>query len=199
MDRAAPARRLPLELAAGAAGLIGGHIIAYQLSAPATPIRQLLLTQTGHGYLPRAIAAAMALGAVAIVGASFRAVLRGWRGEGNQLDFLATFRRLAIAQTIGFAILEIVERKAAGVTLSGLAGVFLRGLLVQVAIAACAALVLWLLDRSAASIASAIRDGARFARVVSVVSPKTSACISSPTRVALDAISLRGPPLPSRI
>jgi hypothetical protein len=166
-------------------------------TARAAPLRSVAVTSASGRS--RAIAAAMALGAVAIVGASFRGALRGWRGEVNQLDLLATFRRLAIAQTIGFAILEVVERKAAGVTLSGLAGVFPRGLLVQVAIAALAALVLWLLDRSAASIASAIRERARFARVVSVVSPKTSACVASPTLVAFDAISLRGPPLRSRI
>lgn len=197
VERLALARRLPLELAAAAAGLVGGHIIAYQLTVPVEPVRRLLLTQTGHGYLPRAIAAAMALAAVAAVGALFRGAIRGWRGSVEHLSFLATFRRLATAQVIGFVILEVMERKAAGATLSGLVGVFPRGLVVQVAIAALAALALRLLDRAGASIVATIRGGARFARAVSAVRP-VAVRDARPAIVSLGSISLRGPPLPSR-
>jgi hypothetical protein len=196
---AAPARRLPLELAAAAAGLVGGHIIAYQLSAPAAPIRQLLLAQTGHSYLPRAIAAAMSFAAAAAVGAAFRGAIRGWRGAVDHFSFRATFRRLAVAQTVGFVILEVMERKAAGVTLSGLVGVFPRGLAVQVAIAAFAALALWLLDRAGASIAAALHAGKRFARAVLRIRPAGNPTVGAPALVPLGSISLRGPPLSSRI
>jgi hypothetical protein len=199
VEGSAPARRLPLELAAAAAGLVGGHIIAYQLSAPAAPIRRLLLTQTGHGYWPRAIAAALALAAVAAVGVLFRGAIRGWRGAASQLSFLATFRRLASAQTIGFVILEVIERKAAGATLSGVPGVFPRGLMVQVAIAAVAALALWLLDRAGASVAATLRDREEFARPMSVIQAVAEALVARPALVSLGSISLRGPPLPSRI
>ena len=199
MNVSAPARRLPLELAAAAAGLVGGHIIAYQLSAPAAPIRQLLLAQTGHSYLPRAIAAAMALAAAAAVGAVFRGAIRGWRGAVDHFSFLATFRRLAVAQTVGFVILEVMERKAAGATLSGLVGVFPRGLAVQVAIAALAALALWLLDRAGASVGAVLRTREGFARPVSIEPPFCDVRSARIGFVPLGSISRRGPPLPSRI
>ena len=199
MERSFPARRLPLELAAAAAGLIGGHIISYLLTAPAAPIRRLLLTETGHAYWPRAIAAGVALAAVASVAAVFRGAIRGWRASGDPLAFAATFRRLAVAQTIGFVILEVLERKAAGATLAGLGDVLPRGLLIQVLVAAIAATALWLLDRAAASITTALRDAPPLPRAATDLTHRVEVRSARPTLVALDAISLRGPPLPSHV
>lgn len=197
MERTVPARRLPLELAAAAAGLIGGHIVSYLMTAPAAPIRRLLLTETGHAYLPRAIAAGVALAAVAGVAAIFRGAIRGWRASGDPLRFAATFRRLAVAQVIGFVILEVLERKAAGATLAGLGDLLPRGLLIQVLVAAIAATALWLLDRAGASVAHALRDDLAPTADTTVPFPVVPA-VARPTLVALDAISLRGPPLPSQ-
>jgi hypothetical protein len=199
VKRPAPARRLPLELSAAAAGLVGGHIVSYLLAAPAAPVRRVLLTQTGHGYLPRAIAVSIALAAVAAFGALFRGAARGWRAAGDPLRFGPTFRRLATAQAVGFVLLEVLERKASGATLAGLGSVLPRGLLVQVLVAAAAALALWLLDRAAASVSHALRGEDPVRRPIAVVGVPAPVDLVRRSPVALGSISLRGPPLPSRI
>ena len=199
MERIAPTRRLPLELGAAAAGLIGGHIVSYLLTAPAAPIRRLLLAETGHAYLPRAIAAAMALAAVAGVAAVLRGAVRGWRAHGDPLSFFATFRRLAVAQSIGFVILEVVERKAAGATLAGLGDVLPRGLLIQVLVAGIAALALWLLDRAAASVTRALQHRPPAPRAVVATALRAEVRAARRGIVTLGSITLRGPPLPSHV
>jgi len=197
VERIAPARRLPLELGAAAAGLIGGHIVSYLLTAPAAPIRRLLLTETGHAYLPRAIAAVVALGAVVVLAAVFRGAVRGWRALGDPLSLSSTFRRLAVAQSSGFVILEVVERKAAGATLTGLGGVLPRGLIVQIVVAGIAAFALWLLDRAAAGIARGLRERPPIPRAVVATAPRAGVRAARRNLVSLGSISLRGPPLPS--
>jgi hypothetical protein len=197
VERLVPARRLPLELAAAAAGLIGGHVVSYLLTAPAAPVRRLLLTETGHSYFPRAVAIAVALTAVAGVGAIFRGATRGRRASGDPLTFQATFQRLAAAQSIGFVILEVLERKAAGATLAGLGGLLPRGLVIQVLVAAFAATALWLLDRAGASLTHALRGYHPASAEDTAASLPVVVRVARPTPVALGAISLRGPPLPS--
>src|SRR5207249_10444033 len=113
--------------------------------------------------------------------------------------FWPTFRRLATAQTIGFVILEVLERKAAGATLAGLGSVLPRGLLVQILVAAGAALALWFLDRAAASVSRALRAGDQLPRAVAIIYRPAPIDVLHPSLVALGSISSRCPPLPSPI
>lgn len=172
-------------------------MVSYLLSAPDAPIRRLLLAQTGHSYLPRAIAAAGALAAVALVGAVLRGAVRGYRSWGDPLRWAATFRRLAVAQAAGFVVLEILERKAAGAPLGDLGGVLPRGLLVQGVVALAAATALWLLDRAGESVARAREAVPSFAFAVSAWEPAVGGTLPSGVP-ALGSISLRGPPLLAR-
>ena len=172
-------------------------MVSYLLSAPDAPIRRLLLAGTGHSYLPRAIAAAGALAAVALVGAVLRGAVRGYRSWGDPLRWAATFRRLAVAQGAGFVILEILERKAAGAPLGDLGAVLPRGLLVQVVVAFAAATTLWLLDRAGESVARFLETAPPFAFSARAWQPVLIPTLPSSVP-PLGSISLRGPPLLAR-
>lgn len=173
-------------------------MVSYLLSAPAAPVRQLLLAQTGHSYLPRAIAVAVALAAAALIGAVLRGAVRGWRAVGDPLTLSATFRRLAMGQAAGFVILEFLERRAAGASLAGLGNVLPRGLLVQVVVAAVAATALWLLDRAGEGVVRALDGHAAGERYSALVWIPARRLWPASSIVWLGSISLRGPPLLAR-
>jgi hypothetical protein len=189
--------RLLIELAVAAAGLIGGHFVSYVLSTPDAAIRRLILIRTGHSYWPRVVAIAGALAAVAIIGGLVTGFVRA-RSRGSVLVWGSTFRRLAMAQTAGFGLLEVLERKTTGAPLSDLGAVLPRGVLVQILVAAIAASALWLLDRAGESIAHALRDGSRLPSEISAVWRPTSSPWVPASVPSLGSISLRGPPLPRR-
>jgi len=125
----------------GAAGLVGGHAIAYALAVPDVHHRSALVAQTGHGYLPSLswVAAALGLGAVvAAVGAGY---LQRGRGAAGRLR--RTVLRLVPVQVGAFASLEVLERLVAGAPLGTFSPrLAVIGVITQVVVSVVAAILL---------------------------------------------------------
>jgi hypothetical protein len=148
--------RLPLAAAAIAAA-VGGHALTYLLTVPAAQARALLLAESGHGYWPTAVAAALVLGLVSLASTAARHFLRGFRqparapapGRPERLERLAL--RLALLQISIYAVQEVVERLAAGAPVGGVLhdGVLPIGILVQILVACAVALALAVLGHAA--------------------------------------------------
>lgn len=152
--------RLPLAAAAIAAA-VAGHALTYLLTVPAAQARALLLAESGHGYWPTAVAAAVVLGLLSLVSTTARHFLRGFRrpsrapvrggpaGRPERLERLAL--RLALLQISIYAVQEVVERLAAGAPVAGVLhdGVLPIGILVQILVACAVALALALLSHAA--------------------------------------------------
>jgi hypothetical protein len=142
--------RAAILYATAAAGLIGGHVIAYSLSVPDRERRGLLLVETGHGYISKAVVVAVAAAIVSILAAALLGALRG-RGALRPSQLVV---RLGLLQGLGYLALEAGERLLAGVPVSDLAGpVLLLGLPLQLLIAAIGSLLLAAVARTAAAVA----------------------------------------------
>jgi hypothetical protein len=151
-------RGLPL-VGAAFGGVVLGHWLGYLLAIPSTVIRGEVLVATGHAYWLTAVREAVALAVVslaAIVMRQFRLVRANDLPERGGPGGLAL--RLAGLQVLGFLALEVTERVVAGAPISSLLAhhVLVLGLLVQVVVAASAALLLSLFARAAGAIARAL-------------------------------------------
>lgn len=122
-------------LPGAAGGLIAGHFLTYVFLAPAGSSRALLLRHTGHSYFPRAVAAAAALGAIAMGTAAARGTARR-HAHAPSYGWRALALRMAIAQAAGFVALEIVERMIVHAPLAGIAAVLPVGFAVEALVAA---------------------------------------------------------------
>jgi hypothetical protein len=139
-------------------GVVFGHWLSYLLAIPSTGIRSEVLVATGHAYWLTAVRQAVALAVVslgAIAMRQFRLVRSNDLPERHGPGGLAL--RLAGLQVLGFLALEVTERVAAGAPVSTMLAhhVLVLGLLVQVAVAASAALLLSLFARAAGAVARA--------------------------------------------
>jgi hypothetical protein len=127
-------------LGLGFAGLVGGHALGYAIAVPDVHDRAVLLSHTGHGYLPSASWAAVMLGIAAVVAGVAAGYLR--RPEGSRLTFRSLAPRLAVLQGAGFVVLEVAERMASGASLATLSATLLvAGVLTQLAVGAVIALL----------------------------------------------------------
>ncbi len=144
-------RLVPAVLALfAAAGLVGAHVLAYLIALPDQAVRAALLSASGHGYF----SAATVVAVVAAIFGSFAAAAIGLRRQqsaSRALRWRYTAVRIALVQTAAFAVLEIAERAAAGVS-PALIGPRLAviGVVVQVVVAWLAAGVLLAICRVAA-------------------------------------------------
>lgn len=157
MHRSRVGSRVPLAAAAVAAA-VAGHALTYLFTVPAAQARALLLAESGHGYWPTAVAAAVVLGLLALVSTTTRHFLRGFRrparperalARPERLEWLAL--RLALLQISIYVVQEVVERLAAGAPVAGVLhdGVLVVGILVQILVACGVALALALLGHAA--------------------------------------------------
>jgi hypothetical protein len=178
MDRRRATRRLIL---AGAAigGAVLGHLLTYLLTVPQASVRAALLARTGHGYWPAALAAAIVLGAFALLTTMIRAFLQGFRGwHGRRADVAPARRplrdtariavvgerlerfaaRLVLLQVGIYVVQETIERVVAGAAVVGLlhGEVLPVGILVQTLVALLAALALGLLGGAAKAAGRAV-------------------------------------------
>jgi hypothetical protein len=189
-------RGLPV-LGAAFGAMVVGHWLSYLVGLPSGHLRGEVLTATGHRYWMSAVELAVALGVVALA----TVVVRQFRTP-SAIPFRASegpgrlALRLAALQVLGFTTLEVGERIAAGAPVSSLLQhhLFLLGLLVQVAVAAATAVVLFWFARATGTIARALvrprflRSAARSFPPVLFVAP-ASAVLSG-------AGGSRGPPAP---
>lgn len=170
-------------------GVVFGHAITYVLIEPNAHDRNVMLTATGHGYLP-------AFAETALVGSGLAFMwlfLSRLHGPAKHLPTLSGLAaRLSSIQIAIFATMEILERVGAHAGMHGLPRVLLTGVIVQAVTATLGALVIRALLRAASAYA---------AQLPSLEIPRLRATpITLPTqpprRVSpnLPATGLRGPP-----
>lgn len=104
--------------AAGIAGVVGAHALAYLTAFPDPAERAYVLQHTGHGYWPVATGVAC-LAALATLAAAIRrgtdiAVRR--RAAMGTVDSVAQIGRLALWQMALFGAMESAERLSAGIS-----------------------------------------------------------------------------------
>ncbi|MDQ4096146.1 MAG: hypothetical protein M3174_08090 [Actinomycetota bacterium] len=185
-------RSTPLWLFALAfAGVVAGHSLAFFLEAPHHHHREELLEATGHGnwWIAIALGLALFLASLALfVGRRVASSRQGRRGFVRRVTY-----RMAPLQIGAFILLEALERWGAR-DLSGLLGerVILIGVVVQVAVAAVAALLLLLVARVVGALIEKLR---RPAAVESKTIAFGSQVDSLPGWFFFCARDVRGPPL----
>jgi hypothetical protein len=172
-------------------GLLVGHALSYIVAVPDPHHRDLVLSRTGHGYLPTFAEIALVLtlaGAASLVG-------RVWhRGASGEPAYGAIAARLVALQVVAFAGQEITERLVAHVPLGELLRdhVLVIGVLTQVVVALVGASILRLLATTTERVATRARtlDRSRPA-LLAVVEPVT---VAPTRRICLGSRPLRGPP-----
>jgi hypothetical protein len=178
--------------ALAAAAVVLGHKVVYALAIPAVAERSELLSRTGHGYLPGATRL-LVMAALTGLGSLFlRAV--GRRDTGAP-DRVSMFARLAILQVSIFAVMEIVERLAAGTPIAGIVdhGLFVLGIAAQLLLAFAGAALLRLIHRRAESVTAWGSPPVLRARAIAAIPSYVSAF--GPFSDG-DPAEPRGPPAP---
>ena len=187
------ARRL-LIIAAVVGGVLVGHAATYVLAVPDPHHRDLVLDGTGHGYLPAAAQLALVL-AVAGIAAVFASAVAS-RSRAADLPFVRLLARLAAAQVVAFAGLEIVERSLAGAPLGDLVGdrLLVIGVAAQLGVAIVSAVAIRSLGRGAARLGEVVRARTVAARPATGTLAIASHAPWAPARVIPPADPIRGPP-----
>jgi hypothetical protein len=180
---------------AAAAGLVAGHFLDYWIVAPDGQHRSALLDVTGHGYLNTAATLAVFVAISAVMASIGAGATRRRTGRVRRPSWRAAAARLAVLQGVGFVVVESVERVAAGAAPSGFGvRVLAVGLLVQAAIAVITALLLSLLERTGAAIATLL--AARFAaRRAPLVLGREPERVTLRDRIAEGSLQSRAPPV----
>ncbi|HEY7400861.1 MAG TPA: hypothetical protein VH989_08185 [Actinomycetota bacterium] len=170
-------------------GVVFGHAVTYVLIEPNAHDRNVLLTSTGHGYLP-----AFAETALVAAGLAFMWLfLSRLHHPSNDLPTLPGLAvGLSTIQVAIFATMEVLERIEAHAGMHGLARVLFTGLVVQAVIATLGALVIRALLRAGSRIALAPSLPPRpRLRTTPIAVPAQPPRRTSPH---LPATGLRGPP-----
>jgi hypothetical protein len=97
------------------AGLVLGHALAYVLAIPDPHHRNLVMTGTGHDYVPVATQLGLILAFAAVAARITHGMVA--RREGTPSGFGPLATRLMAVQVVAFGGQEIVERVAAGAPL----------------------------------------------------------------------------------
>ena len=181
-----------------AAGAIFGHHFAYRLASSEVHHGSRLMEATGHRYFGGCLAVALGLVMAALVSFLRSRHQAPKRGQSPMRLGLYLAPRLVPAQIGAFLVLEAAERIL--VARSGVAGLLNDyhvqiGVLIQGAVALCAAGVLALLasvvDRVSRR-ASRPRPGRR--RLVPAILPRVYVASTPAVAVRAGTISFRGPP-----
>jgi hypothetical protein len=140
---------------AALSSLFAAHLVQYQLLAPDVDERNILLSQTGHTYLPWALRASIVAGVLAAGVAALLGYSYGRHGHRNSRSAFRFGLRTGSMQIGAFLLLETVERMVAEAPFDHLTGrALLMSVLVQATGAALATLALMLVESLAAIVAS---------------------------------------------
>jgi hypothetical protein len=186
-------RGLPV-FGSAAVGLLLGHTLSYALAVPDPHHRDLILSRTGHGYLPAAgqVAVMLVLAAVAAI------IARAWstRDRGQPERFCWIAGTLAALQIGAFAVQEVLERVVAGAPLGDLVRdhLLVTGIVAQVAVALVgAALLTWFARASARIVRTAVTQ--RIALPRPILAQALPARLDRPRgRLVVSARNVRAPP-----
>jgi hypothetical protein len=173
-------------IAAGTAwaGLVVGHLLAYALAYPGEAARRSHLAGTGHGWLDVVSLSLMAVVPAVLALTAIRSLRGGSPGT--------TWMGLVALQVPAFLLIEVAER-GASLDRAFTDPAVLLGLVLQVLVAAGAALLLRGFSRAVAAVAARIRS--RRAPEKSAPSHVASG-IAPPHLVRLVRARRRAPPLP---
>ena len=189
-------RVVPAVLACfAAAGLVGAHVLAYVIALPDPAVRATFLRASGHSYFSAATVVAI----VAAIFGSFAAAALGFRKrQAATPRWRDAAVRIALIQTAAFAVLEIAERAAAGVSPTVIGPrLALIGVAVQIVVACVAALVLLLVCRVATFVWRALAGRPERVRRASRPLP-TPLVTSLPQLAFAGGFDSRAPPSSSR-
>jgi len=177
--------------AAAFVGLVGAHILDYQLLF-ADPIRRRgILSQTGHSYFGKAIELAIAAAILASVGSFAFGLLRD--GAASRHSTLRVATILALIQSGGFVAVEAAERVVARAPTGQMTRVVFLGIALQAAVATVTAFVLRLLERVGHVVARALTRRSPTEHAVAIAWwPREAA---RPSITLLSRASPRAPPL----
>jgi hypothetical protein len=180
----------------GAGGVVLGHWLAYRVAIPEPVLRDEILASTGHAYWLVAVKAAVVLGLAgvgSVLVARLSGELRGYAPVRHSFGRLGL--ELAAIQAPAFTAMELVERLASHAPLAGmfLHGVFLIGLLCQLAVAAAGAVILRWLERAADGMGTAVARWRRPPANARVL-PLFDRTPSRPVAAMAGAAGVRGPP-----
>ena len=149
MRRRTDTARATVAALTATSGLVLAHVLDYAIVMPSASARQAVLAQTGHGYFHSAVDTALASAILAIVAALVTGFHRERAGVTRPSSFGRWARPLMAVQAAGFVGLELAERAAAHAGLHHYTDPTIPfGVLVQLAVAALAALALVLLERA---------------------------------------------------
>ena len=173
-------------------GLLVGHTLSYVFAVPDPYHRDLVLQQSGHGYLPGVTEAAVVLAVGAIAGL----LGSGARGRAARTPrFAGVAGAMVATQVVAFVALEVLERLVARTTLGDLGHHHLLaiGIATQVVIALVGAALLAWLTRTSERVASVLTQPVAppLARPVFAFAAPASAPVGS---AAFVADPIRGPP-----
>jgi hypothetical protein len=187
-------RGLPV-VGAAFGGVVLGHWLSYLLAMPSAGFRGEVLASTGHAYWLTAVKQAAILVVVSLAAIAMRQVRLARAQDRPELAGPGSLAlRLAGLQVLGFLALEVTERVAAGAPVSSISGhhVLVLGLLVQVVLAASAALLLSAFARAIGALARALVR-APFPRAPRRAFPRFPVAVPRPVLVTGSA-GPRGPP-----
>jgi hypothetical protein len=180
---------------ASASGLIAAHVVAYALAVPDAADRAHVLRETGHGYLPAAEVSVLPLVLVAFFLAAASTIAGRPGRDGNALQWRPLTMRLAVAQCLGYFLLETSERLFTQGSLHGLLGPVLAiGLAVQVVAAAATAWLLASVGRSVEQALEASPGAVRPSFGFAVPAVGAAAGHGPTVRVVLTGAGRRAPP-----
>jgi hypothetical protein len=176
------------------AGSQAGHVLAYRLVYPGTPIRSRVLLATGHGYYDRLPLALGIAGGVALV-SLLVAALDASRGRPARTLPPWAFGLLA---PTAFALQEFLELSLHTGTFAwhaAAAPTFLPGLVVQLPFALLAWLVARLLLRAAVQAGRAFAAQRPSGRTPLLPCPVPAGTAPLRKRLLAHRLAKRGPPL----
>jgi hypothetical protein len=173
-------------------GLLAGHALSYAFAVPDPYHRDLVLRQSGHGYLPGLTEVAVVLAVGAIAG------LLGSAARGRPVAaprFAGVVGGMVATQVAAFVALEVLERIVAHAALTDLAHHHLLaiGVATQIAVAIAGAGILAWLTRAAGRVASLLAEPVALTRPGPVLALAAVASVPLGS-VTMAADPIRGPP-----
>jgi hypothetical protein len=173
-------------------GLLGAHILDYELLFRNAAVRSGMLRQTGHSYFGHALEFAIVSAVLAVIGTFALGFARARRSHTDRMSTVRVGAVLALIQSGGFVVLEAGERFAAHAIAQQLLRVTILGVVLQCTIAAITAVVLALVERAGEIVARALRSAPPVRQAVST--HLRPAAGPHPRRVVFSPASPRAPP-----
>ena len=194
MPRSKPSIHTLALASAGICSLWAAHIVQYRLLVPDESVRSRFLENTGHGYLPWALPAAIVAGLIGAAAAVTLGYARERRAVNPLPSPLRSGLKVAGAQVSAFLVLESAERMVAGAHLDNLgwrALIFSTG--VQVLGATLATLVLLVISALGAALGGQL-PGSKLPRRAAEWMPLAPPTLHCRSTLWARPFAPRGPP-----